>query len=361
MSGSSYDDNKTYSSPSYTSARSESEKKRLYDDRASRVHEFKSEVASKASTPRPVKEAVQEYNAQLVRNKITHPTKGTKRIYVVLIDNSGSNRQIASHFKKSSNYLRVNLQILDPEAQFVFIYFSDHTDGDAWFQAVDFISANPEGEKILTSTIHEMSDANGYDYPEAHECALKEVCQINFSDVIEKHLILISDVAGHNMGMNCEDRGCPYQQDWRDSLKLVEKTYQTFELIGCGNDEDASEIQKKFINYLHPELLAMNFISLAHIREHQHRLGIVLNSFLLLVARHRGLQGIEGFLSRLYEKWLSDPIFGDNTDRRAKEVILRFSKYIPCSYEEKIEMMTHILVSSSDEVKRLIKQGAISM
>jgi len=358
MSGGTYDRNETYREESYTSADSDAERRRLLAKREERIKGFRSEIGEKADKPRPTRDVRRDYNAEYVRKAVTQPAPGVKRVYVVLIDNSGSNQKIANHFRNSTNYLRVNLGLVDPEAQYVFVYFSDHCDGDQWWQAVDYISPTLEGEKVMTSTLFHIDDADGGDRPEAHECALLDACGFNFGEVTERHLILISDVTGHGMGMQ-GDNGCRYQRDWQTSLDNVEKIYQTFEMIGCGDDPDVAELQQQFIAYQHPELLKMNFISLAHIKNSGHRLGIVLNAFLFLVARHRGMQTVEGFLSRLYEKWINDPVFGGDTDRRAKEAILRFAKYVPGQSEETRSMMSRVLVTTPAEIDDLLKQGAV--
>jgi hypothetical protein len=357
MSSDDYSSSRTYSEKSYASARSEDERARLLAERRDRVEAARGEVTEKSARPRPKRNVRDLYQEGAVHKLITRPAPGVKRVYIVLIDNSGSNQTIANHFRNSTNYLRVNLGVIDPEAQYVFVYFSDHRDRQLWWQPVDYISPTEEGEVILTSTLFHVEDANGQDAPEAHECALRDICRIDFGDATERHLILVSDVVGHGMGMH-DDEGCPNQQSWQESLDLVEKTFTSFEVIGCGDESWVADLQQKFISYKHPELLAQNFVSLAHIKEHQYRLGIVLNAFLLLVARHQGMQGIEGFLSRLYEKWLEDPIFGGDTDRRAKEAILRFGKYLP-GQGDIVKMMSRVLSIPTGEVERLIEQDKV--
>ncbi len=358
MSSDTYDDRATYRGSSYTSASGEAERRKLFSERSERVSAFRSEVGTKSDSPRPARDVMANYDESLVRCSITKPAPGVTRVYKILIDNSGSNRQIANHFRNSTNYLRVNLGLIDHDGQFTFEYFSDHCDGKLISQPIDYVSPNKEGERILTSTLHHVHDADGGDSPEAHECALWDACKINFGEATTRHLILVSDVTGHGMGMG-DDQGCPNQRSWKESMDLVEATYTTFELIGCGASADVATLQQQFVTYRHPENLAMNFVSLAYIKEHQYRLGIVLNAFLFLVARHRGPQSVEGFLSRLYEKWLSDPLFGGETDRRAKEAIIRFAKYIDLQSKEKTEMMSRVLVSPTDEVERLLKEEGV--
>lgn len=362
MSFDNYRDKDTYSSPSYTTAKSSDESERLRRERAARITDARETVTEKASTPRPTANHTSKIDSSKVRKTITSPKPGVEEVYAIPIDNSGSNRQIADHFKKSAAYLRVNLNLINPNAQFVFAYFSDHTDGDRYFQAIDFVSPDDEGELTLISTLHKIYDASGDDAPEAHECVLNQLCDINFGDAKKRHLIMVSDVVGHGMGMEKDyrDNGCPYQQDWHQSLKRVNDTYTTFEFIGCGNNQEVSALQKNFISLYHPELVNLNFIDLSDIQEHVDRMGIVLNTFLFLVARNSGLQSLEAFLARLYEKWLSEPIFGSHTDSRAKEAITRFCKFINISDDEVISMLTRILSIRRDEAETLFKKSRYS-
>lgn len=354
MSSDDYSSRRTFTEKSYAAASSPEELDSLLTARGSRIEKMRSEIDSKSSKPRPKTDPRKHYSEEFIRNTFTKPHPGVKRIYLALIDNSGSNRVIANHFRNSTNYLRLNLKLIDPEAQFGFVYFSDHCDGENWWQAIDWISPDEEGEKILISTLFHVEDADGKDAPEAHECVLWDVCKLDFGDATKKHLILISDVVGHDMGMR-GDRGCRNQRDWRDSLKKVDETFSAFEMIGCGDDPDVAELQKQFISYLHPELLSKNLLNLSYIKNPEYRLGIVLNAFLFVVARHGGMQTIEGFLARLYEKWISDPIFGQDTDERAKEAIIRFAKFIPGQSDEIVHMMSRILETGEDKINMLLK------
>jgi hypothetical protein len=360
MSGSSYREDHIYTGNSYTSAGSDEERDSLREEREKRIKTARESVSEKSTKPRSQVNHQEKYDSSLVQKKICQPAAGVKRVYIILIDNSGSNEFIASHFRKSSEYLQVNLNLIDPSAQFVFVYFSDHCDGDRYWQPVNFIFPDDNGEKILISTLNKIVGADGGDAAEAHECALYDACQINFGDAIERHLIMVSDVVGHYMGMD-SDTGCCHQQDWKEAVNLVDKTFTSFEFIGCGNRPSVGELQKQFINLCHPELLYQNFINLSYIQESVHRLGIVLNTFLFLVARRRGIQSLEGFLARLYEKWLNDPIFGDQTDSRAKEAIIRFAQFIPGQSSEIIDIMSRVLSITKKEVERLIKQGATNI
>lgn len=356
MSGNNYSNDRVYTGRSYAETSGE-ERIRAASERSKRLDRAREDVTKKATAPRPVADHSHKIDSSKVRDKITRPAAGIKRVYIIDVDNSGSNEMIASHFRKSSEYFRVNVKLIDPEAQFAFVYFSDHMDRERYWQAVDYFSPDEEGEKILLSTINQIEGADGDDLAEAHECVLLENSKFDFGSATERHLIMVSDVAGHGMGMD-SDKGCKFQQDWEESVKAVYDKYSTFEFIGCGGNRSVGEIQKQFIKLLHPELVAQNFIDLSNIRESADRLGIVLNTVLFLVARNRGIQSLEAFLGRLYEKWLNEPIFGDKTDSRAKEAIVRFMEFVPGQQDEKIEMITRILSVRREEAEQLLKRGA---
>lgn len=323
-------------------------KKLVSDDDVERdraVSKRKDRIASSRATMGEKKESTTRetkglYNSELVRSKITKPKERTERIHIVLIDNSGSNRVIAEYLKKSSGYFLGVLNNIDPESQIAFNYFSDHTDGDRLMQEIDFISPDEEGDKILYSTLQHTLPANGYDEAEAIECVLWDICGKHFGDVKEKHLYLVTDVVAHGMGL-ISDSGCPLQRDWKKSVEEVYETFDSFVVVGCGDDPRVGDLQKQFIK---PERLAFDLIDLSAIPEQAHRTGISGNAILFLIARHTGFQGVEMFLSFLYEKWLKDPVFGANTDMRAKEAIRRFGKYIEAPEEEIEKMMKKILV-----------------
>jgi len=279
------------------------------------------------------------YDPNLVNLEITSPKPSVERIHIVLIDNSGSNRTIAESLKESSGYLTSVLKDVDPQSQIAFIYFSDHGDGDRLMQEVDFIFPDKKGDKALYSTIQHVGPANGHDAAEAIECALWEACEKDFGNAKEKHLYLVTDVVAHGMGLRSDD-GCPLQRDWRDSVDRVNETFDSFTVVGCGNDPHVGNLQKQFIE---PKRQKFDLIDLSAIPEQRHRTGITCNAILFLIARHTGLQGVEMFLSFLYEKWLKNPIFGANTDMRAKEAIRRFGKYIDAPKSKIDKMMKKVL------------------
>lgn len=312
--------------------------------RAKRINETRREILVKTDDELRKKTEVKRqvtdiYDKSFIRSEITEPKPETKRIHIVIIDNSGSNRIIAAHFRESSGYFTSVLKSIDPTSQIAFMYYSDHCDGDHINQEIDYVSPDEEGDKIIHSTARLIVPVSGGDAPEAFECALYDVCQKKFGNAEYKHLYLVTDEVAHGMGEQ-GDEGCPFQKNWKDSVELVYTTFNSFEVIGCGNAR-ISKLQAQFIK---PERVGFDFLDLSEIPEEKHRKAISGNSLLFLIARKTGLQTIELFLSFLYEKWLESPIFGRKSDARAKEMIERFGKYIEAPEQRVIEILQKVLV-----------------
>ena len=323
---------------SFASSDDESVRRRGFAERAKRLETHRADVGKKDPKKRVVRAEEEVYDDGSVKLKITKPGPDIKRVHIVMVDNSGSNRAIAEHLRSSSGYLMETWRMLDPESQVAFIYFSDHCDGDGIIQEIDFVSPGEEGDRVLLSTLRHVRSVSGGDEAEAIECAMVHACNIDFAGVPEKHLYLVTDVVAHGMGM-ADDNGCPLQQDWRKSLRSVNETFTTFEVIGSGQSAEDSKLQEKFLN---PARLAWDLIDLSSIKEVEHRRAITGNALLFLVARRRGLQAVELFLSFLYEKWLADPIFGSQTDRRAREMIERFGKYLEIEPDKLAALMNKV-------------------
>lgn len=317
---------------------SKDEREKARSAYSKRVHTARKTMDEKKEAPQ--RDTSDLYDKKLVKLKITSPKVGTKKVHVVLIDNSGSNRIIAEHMRASSGYLTGMLKLIDPTSEIAFVYFSDHCDGKSIFQEVDFISPDEDGDKILHSTLRHIYNASGGDEAEAIECALWKVCNIDFASATEKHLYLITDVVGHGMGMD-SDCGCPDQKDWEVSLRKVMKTFSSFKVIGCSGYEEYARLQHQFLS---PERLEYDFIDLTLVKDEYHRRAITANAFLFAVACHTGLQGVEMFLSALYAKWLEEPIFGRDSDLQAKTAIERFGKYIEAPEKEIKAMMKRVFV-----------------
>lgn len=293
------------------------------------VHRIeRGEVTKPPVVQRDVSEVL---DCSLARNTITSPSKDAVRAVVVLVDNSGSNRVIAEKLKNSSGYLTAFLRTVDPEAEVAFVYFSDHSDRDLLFQYTDFVPPTEKGDKILFSSLANVAGANGFDEPEAIECALSEAANINFGHVGKENrtLILVTDSIPHGMG-HPDDSGCPVQKSWRTAMAEVRKTFGKFVLIGSGNNSYMRDKQKKLFEktpgVIDPVDLATNFIDLSDIPSATHRNGIVGNSILFVMARNTGKQPIQIFLASLYTKWLENPLFGLDTKRFAQTRIRAFGE-----------------------------------
>lgn len=329
----SYSDAYSKSESCYSSDHKTSEK--AWEDRRERINYARSLMGEKTEKTREQANKDDLFDRKLVTRKITAADSTVERLHVVMIDNSGSNAVIARLLRESAGYFMATLNKIDPGSQVAFMYCSDHCDHDNFIQEIDFLKPDENGVRALFSSSKVVDPANGGDAPEGFECSLKEACEINFNNVKEKHLYLVTDVVAHGMGMAYDD-GCPYQVSWKETLKKVRETFTSFEVIGCGNDPEISKLQHKFVM---PERLQYDYIDLSAIPEARHRAGITGNALLFLMARHRGFQAVEMFLSFLYEKWLEEPIFGKDTDSRAKEMISRFSKFVEGQSAEKIKSM----------------------
>lgn len=335
MSGASYDEYKES-----ISRRSKEMDECDYSSYTTRSKMHKEKVTEKSHEPRKERDKSDLYDNNLVKLKITKPKKDVNRLHIILIDNSGSNSIIAKHIRDSSGYFMSVLNTIDPQSQVAFMYCSDHSDGENFIQSVDYLFPDKEGDKALYSTLQHVRGANGHDAAEAFECALWQACEINFGNASQKHLYLATDVVGHGMGMSSDD-GCPYQRYWKDSKNKVYDTFTSFEVIGCGGDAEVGKLQTQFLK---DDRIQYDLIDLSSIKESYHRAAITINAVLFLIARKTGRQGIELFLSFLYEKWLEDPIFGSQTEERAKDMIKRFGKFIELPENEIDEIMKKILV-----------------
>lgn len=370
MSSGDYSSSSTYSTPAPSEARSAKEAEALRLGRAERLAASRSKgaLAAKSAAPRPVRDDSHDHRDDMIRSVVTRPDPKAARIYQIVIDNSGSNATTAKRMRDSSNYLIVNLKLIDPRAQFMIGYFSDHSDGTLLWQPIDYLYPDPVGQQILVSTTDEVEEANGDDNAEAHECILRDLTRSDFGHVAvpNRHLIMVTDVVGHGMDpehIMGRDNRCPFQVDWQQSLDLVEQAYGSFELVGSGDNLRVANLQEQFIAHAHPELIDLNFVSLAGIHDSDLRLGLVPNAVLFLVARQRGLQSVEAFLGRLYEKWLLEPIFGEDSDNRAREAIARFGRYLDLGPDDLVQFMGRVLAIGNSEASALIeriKQGEFS-
>ncbi len=290
------------------------------------------------------------YDASLVKSKITAPSPTATELYYMYIDNSGSNETIARHCRESSGRFTSGIEAINATCQFAFDYFSDHCDvaSGRYQQQVDYISPNQLGDKILHSTVRHIHGANGGDHPEAIECVLKSACELNFGHVpqAKRHLILITDSIPHGMGSaDIEDSGCPSGQRWQDSIDLVRETFGSFRLVSCTADPTMLKLQKQIVEYYRAGATDTEMMDLSFITSATHRMRLIPTALLFYMARDAGgLQVVEAFLTNLYAEWLQRRLFGDETDRKAKEVISHFVHFTNAKPEKMAEMMNRIFI-----------------
>ncbi len=278
-------------------------------------------------TRRETRDTVDLYDHALVRARITRPHPEAQAITILDIDNSGSNREVAQAVRGSSGFILATMGLmLGPRHQLAIRYVSDHCDGLGIRQDVDFVFPNEEGDRVVYSTTRQVRNVSGGDEAEAFECTLHDACDIDFGHVLkpDRHLILATDVVGHGMGMR-SDNGCPAGRDWQHSVDRVYETFGSFEVIGTGETRGMAELQRKF---LRSERVPYDLLDFSSIAETRHRLGIIPAAAIFLMCRADGPQTAKRFLQFLYHKWLSDPVFGQDTDLRAREAIRRFFKFI---------------------------------
>lgn len=302
------------------------ERRRAEEARRNRLAARRSDIDEGRISKPAARDASEVYDRAAVKSRITAPPASAKRLHVVLIDNSGSNRRIAEHLKASSGYLLSIFGVVDPESAIAWVYFSDHGDGPGLMQEIDYVTPTEAGDKVMHSTLRHVTPASGGDEPEAIECALWRACDIDFGAVPkdQRFLYLVTDVVAHGMGMS-GDEGCPEQRNWRRSVERVGETYGRFMVVGCTTDKKTAKLQAKFLD---PARLEYDLIDLSSIEDVEHRMRITGNALLFLASRQRGTQTVQTFLMTLYEKWLSEPIFGANTDLNAREGVRRFLKYL---------------------------------
>lgn len=338
MSGSSYGDSDS-SSRRYGAWRSSDagERTKAVLEHRKEVVEVRERVA-RGEIPKPPEVQRDEskvLDRTLARNTITSPSPSCSRAVVVLVDNSGSNRAIAEHLRKSSGYMTAFCRTVDPGAEIAFVYFSDHGDRDRMLQYTDFVPPTETGDKVLFSSLANVSSCNGHDEPEAIECAMVRASEIDFGKVPKENrvCILVTDSVAHGMGYP-EDDGCPDQVSWRRGLASVREAYGDFVVIGSGNNAYMRDFQKRFFEspegVIDTARMALDFIDLSDISAAAHRNGIVGNAILFVIARKGGRQSAELFLAKLYDKWLKNPLFGDRTDALARKRIRSLAElYLP--------------------------------
>lgn len=318
---------------SYRNVASSDEKSRKarVESTAYEVHKGEKKEEKKV---RDVKELTK--NARIA-DKITSPDAKANAIWVIGVDNSGSNRTIADHMKESSGYINGFLGMISPGDQICFIFFSDHCDGSHIFQDVDYLYPDKDGDAVMYATLDRVSPAGGGDFPEAIECLFKKASALNLGQPNQKkNFVLITDSVPHGLGkkIGMEDSGCPDQISWEYQLSSLRSKFDNFFVIACGDDENIESAQRQLMVGNEDERL--NFISLINVKDADHRKKITPTAFIFLVARQQGLQNCELFLSVLYEKWMVNTTdFGTQAPQKAREAISRFGNYLDITDEEK--------------------------
>jgi len=331
----------------------EAERKRVAAEaeHARKVEEARERIKSNPPPPpaasRSAAKTARFYDRSLVRLGITTPASDAEGLYYVLVDNSASNDLIRSHIRATVEYVLGTACALLPKHQIVFDFVSDHEDGDSLFmQEIDYVFPDEQGVKTLGSSVQHVYNADGGDIPECFACPLERISKLNFGKVPKerRHIILVTDSIPHGFGWE-GDNGCDARLEWGSTLRKVQETFATFQVIGCPmpGDRIMLKLQKKML----PEGKARyDFLDISTVRDHERRKALVSTAILFLMARNKGRQTVEGFLAALYLKWLKEPIFGGQTDSNAREQITTFATYIEASQEEIDALLERIFVKA---------------
>lgn len=321
------------------------EQERAEADRRKNLRE--SEARTRGEEARSRAKAAEQSQARidpnLARNTIGLPPKAAKRIYVMVVDDSGSNQAIAKAIKNGAGYIHAALGVLSEDSAIAFLFFSDHFDGANMLQEVDY-TMGPDGDAVLRASMDNINDADGDDLPEAIECALAKINELDFGHIPKKHrhLILVTDVVAHGMGMSAftRDSGCPHQVQWQDVLREVHQNFASFKVVATGNDSRVLKLQEKFIV---PERLRFDLMDMVSGGlSHEERCRLVNNAVLCQIFVTLSPQAAESFFSGLYMKWLAEPQYGSATAERARAQITAFASYLEISDDERKSMLERV-------------------
>lgn len=279
----------------------------------------------------------------LARNIITVPPREAQEIHLIAVDNSGSNHEISEALCRAGGYIQAQASSLAGNAAIAMQFFSDHCDGAGLMQWVDYVMPGKDGEAIIRASVDAICPAGGGDTPEAIECALHELTQLDFRHIPrnKRHLYLVTDVVAHGMGYKGEDDGCPNQRNWQESLQEVEQSFGSFQVIATGGDARMFELQKQFIR--NPQRLRYDLMDMVTSGlSSEERCRLVPNSVLFYIARNRGEQGVRMFLSTLFVKWMENPMYGADTERRARDQIAGFIEYLDMSVAQRRALLEEV-------------------
>lgn len=320
----------------------EERSRRLRDDADRAAREAPRTVAKKAEPTR------QHVDHRMAKNEITSPPASAKRLFIVLVDNSGSNREIAQALKRASGYIHAVAGTLSADVTIAFQFFSDHGDHERMIQEVDYTSPGERGSQALLASIDRVATASGQDEPEAIECALHKAAQYDFGSIPKerRHLILVTDQVAHGMGYPDGDDGCPDQRNWRVELRHVHEVYGTFQMVASGDIPQVFELQKQFIDGARLRADMLSMVSAGLTDEERHRL--VPNTVLFFMARNLGIQTVETFLMTLVEKWMAEPQYGANTLQKARDRIWELCQYLEVDAERRQKIYDRVFAGLSD-------------
>lgn len=279
-------------------------------------------------------------NPEKARLEIKKPV--AKKNYLVAVDDSASNEQIAEHIKQCGGFLLAPFGAMDISTSMAFIFFSDHGDSKPE-QDIGFIQPSAQGDDELTASMNTIRMQNGYDIPEMIECVMQRAARDLPVDGTDTTFVLITDSVPHGMGFSSGDSGCPNKVDWKEALAEVKKKYSDFILIGCTDTNrypSVSDLQVKFFD--DEKKRALNFIDLSSIEDTGERQRLVVNALQFVAMRDQGKESIENYFKVLYEKLLAEGLRGQETDADARDRISRFMKYMDIDAAEKKEMLKRI-------------------
>ncbi len=261
--------------------------------------------------------------------------------YLVAVDASGSNHEIARHILQCGGFLLAPFGIMGVSVSFGFVFFSDHGDRKPE-QDIDFIMPSMQGDDELTASMQTIHTQDGQDIPEMIECVMLRAAKDLPIEESDTTFALVTDSVAHGMGFN-GDNECHFHVDWQESLKLVKKRFSNFVLIGCTDTKrypNVSDLQAKFFN--NESEKALNFIDLSSVENNGDRQRLVINALQFVAMRDHGLDKVEAYFNGLYIKLLEEGLRGQDTDRDARDRIARFMKYVDAADDVKKNMLIRI-------------------
>jgi hypothetical protein len=281
---------------------------------------------------------VDNVDISLAKTKITRPK--AKKNYLIAVDASGSNQEIANHILQCGGFLLAPFTLMDLSVSFGFIFFSDHMD-DRPEQEIDFVVPSVQGEGEIVAGMYLTHTQNGHDIPEMIECVMERAATKLPLEGTDTVFVLITDSVAHGMGFK-GDHGCPSNVDWKKARAKVMSRFSDFVVIGCAGSKYPTipALQAKFLEGT--KKAGLNFIDLSSMEDEGERKRLVVNAIQFVAARDNGAEFAEAYLRGLYTKLIGEGLFGQETDAVARDRIQRFVKYLHLGEEKKREMLTRI-------------------